>query len=307
MKFSCVSTVCPKMVAFASVFALFFATLPASAQEINANVSVDQSQLSSTSLSYLDNLPGALETYINEYDWIDANFREEERIGVDMQITLLSVDENYNFEAQVVIRSRRPIYNTTQETALFLFNDEDWTFSYIPNRGLVHDKLQFDGLTSLIDYYAYIILGFDFDSFSPLGGTPYFQEAQNIVSLAQTTSSPGWSRGSNRRNRAQLVTDLLNTNFEPFRRAIYQYHRRGLDVFLNDPEQGRQQVLEALGKIQESKRNTSNNLVFDIFFNAKYRELVSIFEDADPQVRLDAFNLLSEIDQSHLTEYRKLQ
>jgi len=284
-----------------------FVAIPASAQEINASVTIDRSQLSSTSLNYLDNLPQELEVYINEYDWTDATFREHERIGVDLQITLLNVDSNYNFEAQVVIRSRRPIYNTTQETALFLYNDENWNFNYTPNRALIHDELQFDGLTSLIDFYAYIILGFDFDSFSELGGTPYFQEAQNIVSLAQTTSSPGWSRSNNRRNRAQLVADLMNTNFELFRQAIYQYHRQGLDAFLNNPPKGRQQVLKALQKIQEAKRNTSSNLVFDIFFNAKYREIVSIFEDADPQVRLEAFNLLSQIDQGHLTEYRKLQ
>lgn len=277
------------------------------AQEINANVTVDRSQISSTSLNYLDNLPQELETYINQYDWVDATFREEERIHMDMQITLLSADNNFNFQAQVVIRSQRPIFNTTQETALFLFNDEDWSFNYTPNRALIHDELQFDPLTSLIDFYAHVVLGYDFDSFSELGGTPYFQEAQNIVSLAQTTTSDGWSRGGNRRNRAQLVSDLLTTNYELLREAIYQYHRQGLDAFLNDPQQGRQQVLEALQKIQEAQRNTSNSLLFDIFFNTKYREIVSVFEDADPEVRLEAYNLLSDIDQSHLTEYRKLQ
>lgn len=281
--------------------------IPVSAQEINANVTINRSQLSSTSLSYLDNLPQQLEVYINEYDWTNATFQEHERVKVDMQITLLNVDSNFNFEAQVVVRSQRPIYNTTQETTLFLFNDETWNFNYTPNRALIHDELQFDGLTSLIDFYAYIILGFDFDSFSELGGTSYYLEAQNIVSLAQTTSSAGWSRGSSRQNRAQLVDDLLSTNLELFRRAIYQYHRKGLDTFLTKPREGRQQILQALQKIQEAKRNTSSNLVFDVFFNAKYREIVSIFEDADPQVRLEAFNLLSQIDQSHLTEYRKLQ
>jgi hypothetical protein len=276
-------------------------------QEIEANVTVDRSQISGTSLNYLDNLPQELETYINEYNWTDANFREEEQIGIDMQITLLSVN-NYNFEAQVVIRSRRPIYNTIQETALFFFNDENWMFNYTPNRGLIHDELQFDALTSVIDFYAYVILGYDFDSFEELGGSPYFQEAQNIVSLAQTASSSGWSRtSSNRRNRARLIADLTNNSYRGLREAIYQYHRQGLDRFVDNPEEGRQQVLQALEKIQEAKRTTSSDLLFDTFFNAKYREIVSIFEDAEPQVRLDVYNLLSNIDQSHLTEYQKLQ
>jgi len=288
-------------------FLTAISVLPAIAQELNANVTVDRSQVSSTSLNYLDNLSQELEVYINEYDWIDANFREEERINVDMQITLLSVDDNYNFEAQVVVRSRRPIYNTTQETILFFFNDQSWNFNYTPNRTLIHDELQFDALTSLLDFYCYVILGFDFDSFSELGGTSYYLQAQDIISLAQTTTTSGWSQGTNRRNRAHLIANLTSTNYELFRQALYQYHRQGLDIFVDNPSKARQEVLQALETIQEAQRTTSSNLVFDIFFNAKYRELVSIFEDADPQVRLDAYNLLSQIDQSHLTEYRKLQ
>lgn len=277
------------------------------AQEINANVTVDRSQISGTSLNYLDSFSGELETYINEYDWISPTFREEERIAVDLQITLLEVDNSYNFEAQVVIRSRRPIYNTTRETVLFLFNDEDWNFNYTPNRTLIHDELQFDPLTSVIDFYMHVILGFDFDSFDELGGSPYYREAQNIVSLAQSTTSAGWSRGQNRQNRGQLISDLRRTSYEQFRRSVYQYHRQGLDNFIDDPDYGRQQVLEALQKIQQAQRNTSNDLLFNSFFNAKYREIVSVFEDAEPELQLEAYNLLSNIDQSHLSEYRKLQ
>jgi len=287
---------------------LSFFTPPVMGQEINANVSLDQSQVNSTSLNFLNDFTNQLETYLNDYDWVDAHFQKEERIKADIQITLTGVDNNYNFDAHIVIRSLRPIYNSTQETALFFFNDENWTFNYTPNRSLVHDDLQFDDLTSVLDFYAYIILGWDFDSFEELGGTPYFSDAQNIVSLAQTTSSSGWSRTSNnRRNRAQLAADLLSTNYALFRKAVYQYHRKGLDTFIDNPKGSRQQVIEALQKIQEAQRNTSNSLLFDAFFNAKYREIVSIFEDADPQIKLEAFNLLSNIDQSHLSEYRKLQ
>ncbi|TYP95642.1 protein of unknown function (DUF4835) [Fodinibius salinus] len=278
------------------------------AQEINATITVDKSQLSSTSLGYLDRLPNIIETYINEYDWINADFQENERIEMEMQITLMSVDSDYNFDAQVVIQSRRPIYNTSQETPLFLFNDTNWNFTYTPNRTLIHDELQFDGLTSLIDFYCYIVLGYDFDSFKELGGSSYFSEAQNIVSLAQSSSSPGWSRNStNRRSRPQLAGNLTNTSYEKFRQAMYKYHRKGLDVFIKNPRQARQQILDALKMIQESKRTTSRNLLYDAFFNTKYRELVSVFEDADTEVRLEAYNVLSDIDQSHLGEYQKLQ
>lgn len=306
MNFSCISRFFTKwltaLVLFLSIARGVYS------QEINASVSIDRSRVGSTSLSYLDHFADQLEVYINEYDWISPRFREMERIGMNIQITLLSVDSNYNFEAQIIIQSRRPIYNTTQETPLFFFNDTEWSFQYTPNRTMIHDELQFDALTSLIDFYAYIVLGYDFDSFQKLGGTPYFSEAQNIVSLAQSTSASGWSRtAGNRQSRAQLVSNLLNANHEKFRIALYEYHRLGLDQFVDKPKKARQAVLGALTKIQEAKRTASSNLIFDTFFNAKYREIVSIFEDAAPQVRLEAYNLLSDIDQGHLSVYQKLQ
>lgn len=278
------------------------------AQEFNMEVTVDQSQVSSASLNYLDDFPSEIESYFNEHDWIDATFQEHERIEAELQIVLLSVDNNFNFQANIVVRAQRPIYNTMQQTTVFLFNDDSWAFQYTPNRAFVHDELQFDAITTLLDFYAYVILGYDFDSFSETGGTPYFTEAQNILSLAQTTSSPGWSRSSaSRRGRAQLIAELLNPTYQNFRQALYVYHRQGLDQFISDTEQARQRVIEALEMIRDTQRNATDDFLFDIFFNAKYREIVSIFEDATTEVRLEAYELLSQMDQSHLSEYNKLQ
>lgn len=277
-------------------------------QELNVSVQVDRSRINSTSLTYMDGFAENIETYMNEFNWIEPNFGEDEKIDATIQITLLGVDDNFNFEASIVIRSQRPIYNSLQQSPLFFYNDENWEFDYTPNRALVHDMLQFDPITTLLDFYAYIILGYDFDSFSELGGTPYFSEAQNLVSIAQAVSSTGWSRTSSvRRNRAQLVSDLLNPNYQEFREASYVYHRLGLDQFLDNPAEARQEVLRALKMIQDAVQGTTNNLLFNTFFNAKYREIVSIFEDASTDVRLEAYNILSRIDQSHLSEYSKLQ
>ena len=290
------------------LFSLLLLSLPATAQEINADVSVDRSQINSTSLNFVDNLSDEIESYINEHDWINAEFQPAEQINVNIQITLLSVDDNFNFNAQVVFRSRRPIYNSTRETVLFFYNDENWSFNYTPNRALIHDELQFDALTSFFDFYAYVLLGYDFDSFEQLGGNPYFSEAQNIVSQAQSSGADGWNRDSNtRRNRAELVSELLNTNYSGFRSALYHYHRKGLDLFINDPEKARRNVIAALEQIQSTKASTSSNLLFNTFFNSKYREIVFIFEDAQPSIQNKAFELLSDIDPSHLSEYRKLQ
>lgn len=280
---------------------------PVTAQELNAEVTIDRSRISNRSLPHLGNMKSELESYMNEYRWTDVSFETHERIGVDIRITLMSADDNFNFEANLVIRSRRPIYNSVQQTQLFIINDENWIFNYTPNRGFIHDQLLFDDLTSVIDFYAYIIIGYDFDSFSELGGTPYFSEAQNIVSLAQGSSSPGWSRSGSRRNREQLVRNLLNPSYDGLRRAIYRYHRQGLDRFVTDPAEARQQILRSLDQIRRAKQSASSNMLFDIFFNAKYRELVTVFQDAPASVRLEAYDLLSRIDQSHLSEYEKLR
>lgn len=287
---------------------LFLLGRPSYAQELNVSVEVDRSRINSTSLSYMDGFAENIESYLNEFNWVTPTFEENEKVYASMQITLLSVDDSYNFEASIVIRSQRPVYNSLQQTPIFFYNDENWVFDYTPGRALNHDFLQFDPITSLLDFYAYIILGYDFDSFAELGGTSYFVEAQNLVSLAQSTSTSGWSRSSGvRRNRAQLVSDLLNPNYQEFREASYVYHRLGLDRFLNNPREARQQILEALNMIQDAIQNTTRNLLFDTFFDAKYREIVTVFEDADPEVRLEAYNILSQIDQSHLSEYNKLR
>lgn len=277
-------------------------------QELNVDVRVNKSQIEGASLGYLNSFDEEIEAYLNGYDWINDNFQPQERIEANIQIYLTSVSDNYTFTADLVIRSTRPIYNTTRKTTLFLYTDENWTFQYIPNRTLIHDELQFDAITTLLNFYAYLILGYDYDSFEALGGTRYFAEAQEQVSVAQTASYPGWQRsGGQPNNRAQLISDLTNHNYELFRKAFYRYHRLGLDLFIKNPEKARQNILEALQMIQQAKQQTVNNLLFDIFFNAKYLEIVSIFKDAPAEVRLKAYNLLSEIDVSHLNAYRQLQ
>ncbi|MDR8393516.1 DUF4835 family protein [Aliifodinibius sp. S!AR15-10] len=287
---------------------LFALGSTAFAQEFDVEVTVDQSQVSSASLSYMDGFANEIESYFNEHDWINDNFMEHEQIQAELQIVLLSVDDNYNFQANIVLRAQRPIYDTMQQTTIFLFNDDNWGFQYTPNRAFVHDELQFDAITTLMDFYAYVMLGYDYDTFSETGGTPYFSEAQNILSLAQTTASPGWSRSSStRRGRAQLIADLLNPTYSDLRQAMYVYHRLGLDQFISNTEQAQKQVLSALEMIRDAQRQATNDFLFDIFFNAKYREIVSIFEDAPTEVRLEAYELLSQMDQSHLSEYDKLQ
>ena len=278
-------------------------------QEFDCEVIIDDSNLEGTSFAYVkESLRTDLEDYINEYRWTELEFTEQEKITCQINIVLTSGTSDFQFSAETVLSARRPIYNTMTETTTMILGDQSWQFSYPEGRSLIHDELQFESLTGFIDFYMYLLLGYDFDSFSPLGGTTYFDKAQNVVDLAQNESTIGWTRNSNnQRNRFVLVSDLLSTNYEPLRNAFYTYHRLGLDTFTQNPAAARQQVLNALTEIQAAKRRSTSNFLYDLFFDTKSREITSVFIDADSRVQLQAYNILRETDQGHLLEYEQLQ
>ncbi|WP_421775310.1 DUF4835 family protein [Gracilimonas sp.] len=277
-------------------------------QEFDCSVTVNIDQLEGSSFNYLENLKPILENYINEYQWTEQDFAEEERIDCQIQVAINSGTSDYTFSAEVVFQVQRPIYNTTAKTTTILLSDNAWQFSYPEGKSLIHDELQFDALTGFIDFYCYTMLGYDFDTFSEHGGDPYFGKAQNILNLAESTSAIGWARSTNnRRNRNTMITDLVSSNYQPLRTAYYQYHRHGLDQFVADPDVAREEILNALKTIQEAKRRSTSNFLFDIFFDTKAREIAAVFDEAETDVRLEAYDVLQNTDQGHLSEYESLQ
>ncbi|SMO52567.1 DUF4835 family protein [Gracilimonas mengyeensis] len=290
--------------------AFFFGLIPQGswAQEFNCDVTLNTDQLEGSSFDHLEDLETNLEAYINDYEWSDQEFLEHERLNCRIQIVINSGTSDFIFSAETVFQVQRPIYNTTAQTTSVLISDDTWQFSYPEGKSLIHDEMQFDDLTGYIDFFSYIMLGMDFDTFSEFGGEEYYVQAQNILNLAESANSIGWSRSTNnRRNRNMLVTDLVSPSYRSLRSAIYQYHRHGLDKFINNPEEARQNILDALASIQEAKRRSTSNLLFDVFFDTKYREITAAFTDAPTQIRLEAYDILRQTDQGHLTEYDRLQ
>jgi hypothetical protein len=288
------------------LIALLFFPLLSYAQELKCDVTIDKSKISSSNIDYIGQLKSAIEDYINNHNWTDDRFLDEERIHFNMQVILNSVDNNYNFKANVVISSERPIYNTVSSTPVVIISD-NWNFNYTPNSSIVHDEFQFNDIASFLDYYSYIILGYDYDTFSQFGGSTYFKKARKIVDIAQSSGGSGWSSSSGPRSRYSLVSDLLDPNYEDFRKAMYIYHRQGLDLFTSNTEKARSNVAEALNLIQNAQNQTTDNYLFDLFFNTKFREVVSIYQDAPQNQRLDVYNLLTTIDPGHISEYDKLK
>lgn len=278
------------------------------AQEFDCSVTLNYEQLEGNSFNYLTELENRIEEYVNDFQWTEYQFEERERINCQIQIIVESGSPNFDFGTRVIFTARRPIYDTSTSTNSIILSDENWQFNYPAGRAFIHDELQFDNLTGTLDFYMNIILGYDFDSFSPLGGTPYFRTAQDVVDLAQTTSAIGWTRaGNNRRNRYNLVADLLNTTYEPLRMAYYSYHRLGLDNFSVNAKESRLEIIEALTLIRDTKRRATSNYLFDVFFNTKAREISGAFNEGESAIKRQAYNILLETDQGHLTEYTNLQ
>ncbi len=279
------------------------------AQEFDCQITVNDDQLEGNSFEYVaGSLTTDLEAYINEYRWTETEVLEQERISCQISIILLAGDQDFNFSAETIIQSRRPIYNTLTETGVLILSDGAWSFNYPEGKSLIHDELEFEAMTGFIDYYMNLILGYDFDSYSELGGTEYFQKAQNVVDLAQNESTIGWTRNSNNgRNRFVLISDILNNNYEAIRKANYEYHRLVLDTFVDNPRASRTKLLEILTYIQDAKRRATNNFLFDLFFDAKSKEIASLLADAEPDLRFEAYQILRETDSAHLNDYETLQ
>lgn len=278
------------------------------AQELNCSVSVNDRQISGSAYDYVSELPRDIERYLNENRWTNDRYEEHERILCSIQILLTDVDSQFNFTAETVITLRRPIYNTYQHSSAIVISDNNWRFNYPRNKNFIQDDLQFDDLTSFLDFYANVILGFDYDSFSELGGSTYFNRALNIFELGQNSGAAGWGRSIGaQRNRYGLINDLTSTAYQDLRIAFYKYHRHGLDQFTLNPDRSRDEVVEAMGLIRDNKRLTSNNYLFDLFFDTKYTEIVALLRDADVQTRTTAYNILRDVDPAHTSEYDRLQ
>jgi hypothetical protein len=186
--------------------------------------------------------------------------------------------------------------------------DENVSFSFSRNALLVYAPNQFrDNLTSILAFYAYFIIGMDYDSFSSKGGTPYFNEAQQIVSLAQSSGAAGWkSNESNKRNRFWLVDNILQQLFEPLRECIYLYHRKGIDKLYDDKLTARKQMFDAINKLSTVHQTRPNSVNVLNFVQAKRLELKEIMADAETKEKTDLVNLLKKIDPSNASRYEEI-
>ena len=292
------------------IFLLVFATVSvAVAQEIDCTVTLNSDALNPSDRVNIQNLGSDVQNYINSYKWTSGNDFKGPKIKVTLTIYLMSVQNGTNgqlYTANAFIASQRPIYRSRDISPMLRIIDNSWQFSYVKNTPLLHDEFHFNPLTGFIDYYMYIVLGIDADSFVPLDGTKYFQHASNIVAQAQNSdNSQGWQQGgSGTYSRYGLVSDLLSGTYEPFRRAIYEYEYNGIDMLTTQRDSAQAVIARALNKIADVViQSGTRSALAKVFFDAKYQEIADALKDYPDKVTV--FQKLSLADQSHQSTYSK--
>ena len=278
----------------------------ACAQELNFKVIINADQIQTSDRAVFTDMERAFANFLNTRKWTTDNFQNYEKINCTLFLNITKMPAIGNFTANAQITVARPVFNTNYETVLFNFADREWEFEYIESQPLEYnDNSYISNLTSMLAFYAYIVLGMDYDSFSELGGTPYFQKALTVVNNAQPANRPGWQSLGSVRNRNALIENLINNQMVELRKNTYRYHRLALDSFEKTPDQSRQLVLEVLQNVKKVWTIFPTSILVISFFDTKATELVNLFSEGNLQVRREAYDILTTLD-SKRNIYQKI-
>mgnify|MGYP001134786840 CR=1 FL=1 len=276
-------------------------------QEMNCMVSIATPSLSETDREIMRTLQTDLREFINQRNWTNYQFQSRERIEASILITVNERIGSDEYRATIQVQSRRPVYQTSYSTPVFNHQDRDFHFRYIENQPLDYvDNAFTSNLTAVIAYYVYIIIGFDFDTFAPMGGTPYFEMAQNIVNTAQNAPERGWKSFESQRNRYWLLENLFNPTYRNIRQAMYIYHRQGFDKMVENMDLARGEIINSLEMIQRVQRERPGSFLLQAVMTAKSDELVNLFSEASPMDRNRAISILTELDPANSAKYRRM-
>ncbi len=297
-----------KIVLALSLCLVFFTSVVA--QEMNFTVSVNTPKLQKTDPQVFKDLENAIQEFMNTRKWIEDVYEPEERIQGNLQITIKEELSANEFSADIQIQASRPVFGGDYKTVLLSHADKNIIFTYEQFQPLQFTKNSFtDNLTSVLTFYVYTILGMDYDSFSPYGGEPYYQIAQDIVATipnSLTGKYKGWRSVDGNRNRHWIMENILSPRVRPYRQAMYDYHRLGLDMMHQDVVTARSVMLKALDEIGKVNKAYPSSMIIQMFANAKGNELVEIFKNGDSQQKTKVRQLMSKMDASNATKYRAI-
>ena len=265
--------------------ALFIAILlccwqTARSQELEAKVTINHAQIQGTDVSVFDNLQETVEQFINDRQWTALQFQKNERIVCNFNITVTKYDQSNNlFTCTALIQANRPVYNSSYTTTLYNNRDANFDFQFAQFDQLnFNEELLDNQLTALLAYYAYLIIGLDLDSFSPMGGEEILQQCLNLVNNAQNLDFNGWKAFDNDRNRFAIINDYMEGAMKPFRQLQYDYYRNGLDEMANNAERGRTNITTALENLKKAHEDRPLSMLPQIWTDYKKEELANIYK-----------------------------
>jgi Domain of unknown function (DUF4835) len=283
-------------------------------QEFQANVTVLSNRIStSVNKQIFQTLQAALYDFLNGRKWTNVTFNNNEKIQCNFLVNLSAATDNNTYAASLTIQTGRPIFNTSYQSPLMNYMDNDFAFKYVQYQTLDFNENRVGGtdpltanLTAVFAYYAYMILGLNFDSYGSRGGDPYFQQAQNIVNNAPEASTlNGWKPFDGLRNRYWLVENLTNPKYNPIHDAMYNYYRQGLDQMFDHETDARVAVMSALTTMNSINNEFPNIMFMQFFFQGKGAEIGNVFKRGTPDEKSRALDMLSRIDISNLNQYKQ--
>lgn len=279
----------------------------AMSQELNCKVEVNADKVQNVNKEVFNTLQSAISDYINTQKWTEAQFSTNEKIECRLYLTINSYEEP-NISGDLQIQSLRPVYNSSYTTTIINFKDTKVDFTYELNQPLVFSDVSWEGnLTGILNFYAYLIIAMDFDTFSPNGGDPYYDKAENIVRMAQSEGESGWKAFEDTKNRSSVLSAYTDKTTSGIRDILYKYHRKGLDEMVVSPDKGRSIITQTISTLQSIYDVAPMSVCLSMFKDAKLDELVNVYSKASKTERDEVYEILKTLYPTETTRLKKIK
>lgn len=278
------------------------------AQELICRVQINSDQIQGTNKQVYTTLQTALTEFLNNRKWTTTQFSPVEKIECSFTITIKEESGSNRYKAELQVQSKRPVYNSVYSTTLLNFRDQSFDFNYVEFDPLQLSDNKFEGnLTAVLAFYVNIILGMDFDSFSPLGGTVFYTRAEQIMNMAQSNMESGWKAFDSPKNRPAIVAAFLDEGLKDYRLLLYKYHRQGLDQMSLNPDKGRSVIADALTSLKTVYDARPTTVLLTIFSDAKIDELNDIFSKGLPTEKESVYKILTDVFPAQANRYETIR
>jgi len=298
------------MIKYFPLIAFFFVFCNGSAQELNCQVSVIAPTLQNNPANQeiIESLQSSVFEFVNNTKWTGDQYKLHERIECNILINIQDKISSDEFRGSIQISSSRPVFNSSYKTRLFNYSDPNLQFRYLRNTAIIFKPdNHFDNLADVLAFYVYMLIGYDYDSYSLEGGTPFFDKAMQIVSNCQNAPEPGWKPSEGNRNRYWLIQNATQALFKPLRQCYYDFHRKGFDVAYSNRQEGLSSMFDALKLLDNIHKARPNSFNIQLFFTAKNDEIVGLFSPDKSDLRMRVYNLLVKLDPGNISKYNKIK